>query len=421
MTWSLRYAAVFLTLVASMSVDGRLAHATEEAPSEKVAPDEGFGVVNRDDHGGTIDRTESNEEETDPPADPVKPATDVSAGPNAEGASDNPAVPPPPPPCVDWSPGSYDAATGISYSSVCIAWRVCVDERVDDIVSGDIADGSRGHYAAFIDQTIGFLDAGAFTTVAGLDNVSSVNQLLNENGLTDPERRDDIPVFHGCGSSVAPPVIDTYDFTSINFTWTLGAPEVYPINGIRNDLYNKLKARMALYNPELGSVPDVGTTLVKWPTWLFLRNLLPEESVYTTNDTDTFRVDLRAVLLQLDWYHGDQLLTSCTPNETTVWDPDWHDPIDDLPDCHHRFERRGTQDLNVQIVYKIEEDVRTAASSGAYPELAWTDFLGTETLLALEGTIPNYRVCEVYVVNTTSDITQQDLRDRYGDAPCTQP
>jgi hypothetical protein len=344
---------------------------------------------------------------------PLQPAADIP--PPVITADSSPVNAP-----VDLGASGLDCLEPRAYSDgngglipYCAAVQICGSERVDDIVSGQINNEGPGHYAAFLTETIGHINNGTFNTIAGFEDVSAVNQLLNENGLTDPEDRDQIPVFNFCGRSTDGLSIQTYDFTSITFDWTLDAPDIYDTGPIGNDLFEKLKTRINLHNPQIGSVPDTGYTFVNWPTWLYLKNLLPEEAVYTTNDTDTFRIDLRAILLRLDWTHGDKLIASCTAEQITIWDPDKHHPIDDLPDCHHWFNTAAIDDLNVEIIYRIEEDIRTAPSSGAYPPLQWTNFLGVETLINLDATITDYRIREIYAINTADGITQDDLRATY--------
>lgn len=395
---------------------------TTEASGPSTFP--GVDTSGESDSGRDVDRP-AEREETVPPAVPVVLALDVDGDsePSAEidggdGESDGDASAGDGRVCVE--PRAYvdDSGTLVPY---CAAWQLCAAERVDDVVSGEINNEPPGHYARFLNETVGYLDDGTFTDVAGFENVSSVNELLNANGLTDPERRDDIAVFNFCASVDSDGDVVSYDFTSISFDWTLGSVDVYDVDGIRRDLYEKLVARLRLEDPQIGAVPDTNVTLVQWPTWLYLRNLLAEEAVYTTNDTDTFRVDLRAQLLRLEWFHDGRRIATCEAGEVKVWDPDKHDPIEHLPDCHHVFTQRATGDLIVQIVYLIQEDVRTAASSGAYLPLEWADYFGVETVVDLDASLPDYRVCEVYSVNVTADFEQASVQEAYDRTACVSP
>ena len=402
--------------------------AVEPTPTPRTEPNGSTGIGGTGETITTGDGVEVNLtatlEVTEPPAEPIvfaadvpdvsAPASDSEDGHDASDGDEGRE-------CVE--PRSYVDENDVLVDYCArYAYRICGSERVDDVTSGEINNEAPGFYAAFLAETVSHLDAGTFTEVAGLGSISSVNQLLFDNGLTGPDRRDDIPVFSFCGRTTDDgATIDSFDFTSITFDWILGSTDVYDVDGIRRSLFERLQARLALADPQIGAVPDTDTTLVQWPTWLYLRNLLPQEAVFTTNDTDTFRIDLRAQLERLDWYHADTLIASCAADDITIWDPERHDPIDDLPDCHHIFTNRATADLRVEIVYRVEEDVRTAASSGDYPPLEWIDYLGTETLIDLDDVIPNYRVCEVYSLNIADDFDEAAAQARYDQTACTTP
>ena len=189
---------------------------------------------------------------------------------------------------------------------------------------------------------------------------------------------------------------------------------MYDIPGIRNSLFAELTSNLDLYDPEIGLVPpaEQGRTFVQWPTWMFLENPLEEEAVYTTNaPTNTFRLDLRATLLRVEWRYGDTVVANCTSDQMEQYLESSH-PIDDLPACNHTFTEAGSADLTTTIYYKIEEKIRTRPSGtlDAWPEIPWDDYLGTPTVFDLESTIADYGVHEILAVNVFEDTTADEAR-----------
>ena len=80
--------------------------------------------------------------------------------------------------------------------------------------------------------------------------------------------------------------------------------------------------------------------------------------------------------------------------------------------CHHTFTQAGSADLTTTIYYKIEEKIRTRPSGtlDAWPDIPWTDYLGTPTVIDLESTIANYGVHEILAINVFEDTTAAEAR-----------
>jgi hypothetical protein len=301
----------------------------------------------------------------------------------------------------DWS--GFSAEEDFFYSPVCIRWRACGGERVDDVVSGHIAGrDATGKYQEYLGEMVGYLSSEA-TLPGGPLDINSVNDLLLTQGLGERPGDDLIPVFYWCANYDAFGVFDPVDITSVRFSWDLSYEEVYDIPGVRSDLYIQLTSQLELYNPEPGAVPpiDGGYTFVQWPTWFFLENPLEQEHIFTTNDIDTFRIDLRATLLRVDWTFGDSLVASCTVSDMKKYNADNDDPIEDLPPCHHIFDQVVTEDLTTTVFYQIHEKVRSrpSASLDHYPNIAWSDYLGRLTIIELSTTVSDYEIHQIASVN----------------------
>lgn len=401
---------MFLLLVCTPVVE-----ATDDAQDSELGGVTETGVS----ADGTNIETEASREGTVPPAEPVVSATiveDAGSSVPADQAAVGEGPPPVSAPCVEYGPQEYNADLDIYYTAPCIKWETCGAERVDDTISGEINGEPAGHYASFIAETIVVLDEGDFVNNPGYSDVNSVHNLLVENGLADEDRDPAlIPVFYYCAERDDVGVVANYDLTSVSFGWDLQAEEIYDVPGILADLFEKLKARITLYDPQIGLVPDAetGITIVQFPTWLFMENLQPEEAVYTTNDTDTFRVDLRAQMTRLDWFFGEVRIRSCAPGEIRVFDPERHHVIEDLPECHHTFTQLGVEDLSVTIVYEVQEAVRTAPSTGAYAPIQWVDYSGPETMIELSSTFPDYHVRAIYSVNVAMDADIEEVQAAY--------
>ena len=315
----------------------------------------------------------------------------------------------------------YSSDPNVSYTPYCVKWRVCGGERVDDIVSGEIAgEEADGRYRSYLDQIVGLLegaiDLGPTAPVEIMaTDPNSVSEFLLEQGLDDRPEDDLLPVFYWCADYVesgGTRLFDPVDLGAVSFGWDLTYGEVYDIPGATNALYTQLQARLDLYEPDIGLVPDaeVGYTFVQWPTWLFLQNPSEDIMLFSTNSTDTLRVDLRAKLVGVDWGFGDQIVDTCLASEMTPF-VDGLDPIEDLPDCHFIFTQLDCQNLTATTRFKIEQMVRTRPSSTGhdYPPVAWTDFLGTPTEIALSSTIENYQVHEILAVNTPQGVTREEM------------
>jgi hypothetical protein len=302
-----------------------------------------------------------------------------------------------------------------------VKWRVCGGERVDDVVSGEIAgEEADGRYRSYLDQIVGLLegaiDLGPTAPVEIMStDPNSVSEFLLEQGLDARPEDDLLPVFYWCADYVESGgvrLFDPVDLGAVSFGWDLTYGEVYDIPGATNALYTQLQARLDLYEPDIGLVPDaeVGYTFVQWPTWLFLQNPSEDIMLFSTNSTDTLRVDLRAKLVGVDWGFGDQIVDTCLASEMTPF-VDGLDPIEDLPDCHFIFTQLDCQNLTATTRFKIEQMVRTRPSSTGhdYPAAVWTDFLGTPTEIALSSTIENYRVHEILAVNTPHGLSREEM------------
>ena len=375
----------------------------------------GTGDTRLGDSRTTFERTAS-QTTTIPAAVPIVPAADVPGSTPVGSSSESGAAPGPAsgPACVRHAVLIYDADGEYVAGGECIAWEACGSERVDDVRSGDINGESPGHYASFLGEVFDGFFEDDFTVGAG---ISTVSDLLVEIGLTQERDPGAIPVFGFCAEADSAGLVSNFVLGSISLAWTLDADDVYDVPGIAGDLFDQLKARFDLYDPQIGLVPraELGYTFVQWPTWLYLENLLASEGVFTTNDTDTFRVDLRATLLRLDWHHGDELLLTCTSDELRVFDPDLHDPVADRPSCSHVFTQLATEDLVATIVYLVEEDVRTAPFSGEYPPLQWSPYLGAETVIDLDSVIPDFEVHEILALNAAPDTTVEEIRANLGE------
>ncbi len=301
----------------------------------------------------------------------------------------------------DWS--GFSAEEYFFYSPVCIRWRACGGERVEDVVSGHIAGrDATGKYQEYLGEMVGYLSSEA-TLPGGPLDINSVNDLLLTQGLGERPGDDLIPVFYWCANYDAFGVFDPVDITSVRFSWDLSYEEVYDIPGVRSDLYIQLTSQLELYNPQPGAVPpiDGGYTFVQWPTWFFLENPLEQEHIFTTNDIDTFRIDLRATLLRVDWTFGDSLVASCTVSDMKKYNADNDDPIEDLPPCHHIFDQVVTEDLTTTVFYQIHEKVRSrpSASLDHYPNIAWSDYLGRLTIIELSTTVSDCEIHQIASVN----------------------
>lgn len=409
-------------LVLTLMVPSSNAQSTnEESPDPEIdsnsdstgngdrAPDGGFtadelnDTLSGDIGDATVTRTETwivSEPALDPQVEAEFAATESDG--LIEAVADIGASPPADN-CVKYSEPEYNAEGDFYYSAFCIKWRVCGGERVDDVVSGDIAGrDATGKYREYLGEMTGYLASEATLPDGALD-VNSVNDLLLTQGLGDRPGDDLIPVFYWCANQDPFGVFDPIDITSVRFGWDLTYDEVYDIPAVRSDLYVQLTSQLHLYNPQPGAVPpiDGGYTFVQWPTWFFLENSLEEEHIFTTNDIDTFRIDLRATLLRVDWTFGANLVASCAASDMKKYDANTDDPIDDLPPCHHVFGQVGTQDLGTTIVYEIHEKVRSrpSASLDQYPDIAWSPYLGTLTTVELTTTVDNYEIHEIVSVN----------------------
>jgi hypothetical protein len=407
---------MIVSLVAPPLVDAHVSglQSTDEDVDEPADPPSteeedqlGDGLVGASDSAvpsfdATVTRTETwiaSEPALDPLVDAAFAATN---GGLIEALADIDATPPADN-CVEYSEPEYNAEGDFYYSGFCIKWRVCGGERVDDVVSGNIAGrDATGKYREYLGEMTGYLASEATLPDGALD-VNSVNDLLLSQGLGDQPDDDLIPVFYWCANQDQFGVFDPIDITSVRFGWDLTYDAVYDIPGVRSDLYIQLTSQLGLYNPQPGAVPpiDGGYTFAQWPTWFFLENPLEQEHIFTTNDIDTFRIDLRATLLRVDWTFGGNLVASCAPSDMKRYDANNDDPIDDLPPCHHIFGQVDTQDLGTTIVYEIHEKVRSrrSASLDEYPDIAWSPYLGTPTTVELSTTVDNYQIHEIVAVN----------------------
>jgi len=322
--------------------------------------------------------------------------------------------------CVETA-ARFSSDPDVTYPLYCVKWRVCGGERVDDVVSGEIAGAEAdGKYRSYLDQMVGLLDAAidlgpAASPDALESSPGSVSDFLLEQGLGDRPEDDLIPVFYWCADYVEAGgvrVFDPVDLAAVSFGWDLTYGDIYDIPGAQNALYTQLQARLDLYSPEIGLVPstDVGYTFVHWPTWLFLQNPSEDITLFSTNSTDTLRVDLRASLIGVDWQFGDETIKTCAANEMVPFS-ETLDPIDDLPACHHRFTQLDCQNLTATTRFKVEQMIRTRPSSSGhnYPPISWTDFLGTPTEIALAGSVDDYQIHEIVAVNAVGGATRDEL------------
>jgi len=61
--------------------------------------------------------------------------------------------------CVETA-ARFSSDPDVTYPLYCVKWRVCGGERVDDVVSGEIAGAEAdGKYRSYLDQMVGLLDA----------------------------------------------------------------------------------------------------------------------------------------------------------------------------------------------------------------------------------------------------------------------
>lgn len=341
------------------------------------------------------------------PVPPLAPVVDAEVGNDAGLIGETDTAAPPVDSCAEYGQPEYNAEGDFYYSALCVKWRVCGGERVDDVVSGDIAGSeASGVYREYLGEMTGYIGAEATLPEGALD-VNSVNDLLITQGLGDSPGDDLLPVFYWCTTRDANDILDPIDITTVRFSWDLTYGEVYDIPTVRSDLYTQLTAILNLYNPEPGAVPPIhgGYTFVQWPTWFFLENPLEQEHIFTTNNIDTFRIDLRATLLRVDWAFDDTTIASCTASEMRKYDPDNDDPIDDLPPCHYRFTQTDTQDLTITILYEIEEQVRSrpSATLDNYPNIGWTPYLNTPTTINLTTIVADYEIHEIVSVNVPTE------------------
>ena len=195
--------------------------------------DGGFTSPTEESTGGRGDTTVTRTATftvTDPPAQPV---VDENIGTysgtdgTTEAASGEAS---PADNCVDFVPPAQIPGSDppAYYSGFCVKWRVCGAERVDDVVSGEVAGkDSTGRFREYLNEMIGYFASDAAPIGAGIESADSVSDFLLTQGLGDPPGSDAIPVFNWCADRDDAGVFDPIDITSVSFGWDLTFEEAW--------------------------------------------------------------------------------------------------------------------------------------------------------------------------------------------------
>jgi len=316
--------------------------------------------------------------------------------------------------------GYFDESSQTSVPSRCLERWVCGGERVDDVVSGDIAgEEASGRYAEFLDDIVG--SAGAFSA-SGFADINSVSDLLLSAGLADDHEPGQIPVFYWCGKQLRDQSEVTFAALGVgnparwpSFAWTTTIDDEYDIPAWRDDALVQLRSEIGLNKPELAAVPALvnGFTWVKWPTWLWVTSATAPVHVWDENDSGTARIDMRAVVDRVEWRFGGELLRVCSLDEMVAFDEAVHDPVADAPACVHRFaDPAQGGELKATVFYRVEVKIRDRFENKniPYPEVPWSPH-PDDPRIELTTTVPDYGVREVYAVNTPIDMTDDEIAE----------
>jgi len=297
---------------------------------------------------------------------------------------------------------------------------VCGGERVDEVLSGEISgEVVSGRYADFLDQMIGFFGADV-AGESGIGDLNSVNDYLVDQGLgAGGSVVGQIPVFYWCGTQARLGGPVTFDITPSDpsraptFGWDTTVDNEYDIPELRDDLLERLDTELGLYVPELGAVPpiDKGFTWLKWPTWLWVDDAQDPPVVVDENDTETFRLEMRARVDRVEWSFDGSVIKTCEPADMMQYEASVHHPVNDVPACNVLFEETVSADLQATVYYKVEErSFERLSSNDLYPQVPWQPHpAGLE--LDLTTVVPDYGVHAVYAVNTPLDKTDEEIAE----------
>lgn len=362
-------------------------HTNEPAGEERPAPPDETVEV-----GMTLEIPNETVFEADRPADRPHPLEGVY-----------------PLPCAKWTWFEVDLVTMEVVFLVhpkCLAPLTCGTERIDDPFFGRISGtgeltGTYGDYLAdLVDGVIAESGGGVTDVDIGTTNESILG------ALGEAPAASALATFRWCRHEDGS--FERADPTwGVDFRWDTTIEDEYPVITVVAGLFDEVRTVLGLYEPDVGAAPPIerARTFVRFPTWLWVNDPLEEVHRAARSDLDLIHVEVRARLRVVRFHLGDVEVT-CTPDEMRAYVAGATHPIDDLPDCHHRFFELVDFPMSTSLTYDIEQRIRQRR----YATFPWNDAAwephATDPTVTLTSDVGHYSVRQILslVVNHELDV-----------------
>ena len=289
----------------------------------------------------------------------------------------------------------------------CGARVTCGAERIDDLYSGRLEVGAAyGSYAEYLTQVV----TGAISTptaVFDIDVDATSTSILGAGLGPEPDPLA-MAVFYWCRD------VDTGEFYTgpgadfgVRFGWDTTVADEYPMGAARGRLFDRVRARLDLYDPEVQTAPphDRGATIVKFPMWLWVDDPLEAVFEFEESPLEFVRIEMRARLAYVEWKFGDDDTITCGLDQMRPY-IEGDDPFDDMPECHRIFTTLEPFEFSATLHYDIERrELQRRLRTAPWPDWAWVPHAVSS--VGLETTIGEIAVHELLAFNVRQEIATE--------------